>query len=69
MRQQHKVLFDYTLRVMADTLPQFLALKIKIRYTYSVEMSSSWNFKARESPSYEVSEPSWGTSIFKLKPS
>ena len=38
-------------------------------YTYLLEMSSSWNFPARASPSYEGSEPSWGTSIFELKPS
>ena len=35
----------------------------------SLEMSSSWNFPARASPSYEGSEPSRGTSIFELKPS
>ena len=38
-------------------------------YTYLVEMSSSWNFLARASSSYEDSEPSWGTLIFELKPS
>jgi hypothetical protein len=32
-----------------------------------VEMSSSWNFPARASPSYEGSEPSRGTLIFELK--
>ena len=34
-----------------------------------LEMSSSLNFSARASPSYEGSEPSWGTSISELKPS
>ena len=28
------------------------------KLTYKVEMSSSWNFPARASPSYEGSEPS-----------
>ena len=27
------------------------------------------NFPARAEPSYEGAEPSWGTSIFELKPS
>ena len=36
---------------------------------YLLEMSSSWNFPARASPSYESSEPSWGISISELKPS
>ena len=32
-------------------------------------MSSSWNFPTWAEPSYEGSEPSWGTLIFELKPS
>ena len=33
-------------------------------YVFSLVMSSSWNFPAQAEPSYESSEPSWGTSIF-----
>ena len=30
-------------------------------------MSSSWNFPARAEPSYEGSEPSWGTLYFRAE--
>ena len=36
---------------------------------YIVVMSPSWIFPSRAEPSYEVSEPSWGTLISELKPS
>ena len=43
----------------------------QIKHACTLEMSSSWNFPARASPSYEGSEPSraepsWGTSIFMI---
>ena len=32
-------------------------------------MSSSWNFPSWAKPNWKGSEPSWGISIFELKPS
>ena len=56
--------------ILAFINPQYdNRLYVLCRNTSSVVMSSSWNFPARASPSYEGSEPSWGTLIFELKPS
>ena len=49
------------------TLNQLLQIGTSFRKV--VVMSPSWNFPARAEPSYEVSEPSWGTLISELKPS
>ena len=51
--------FDFLLFSLVEiVLLMYTLIFFRYSFTYLVEISSSWNFPARASPSYEGSEPS-----------